>query len=59
MSMNMFGIPHVGPDVCGFFGNKRDDELCGRWTQLATFYPLSRFHYELNSDPNEPFLMEG
>lgn len=58
MNMNMFGVPHVGADICGFFGEKRDDELCARWTQLATFYPLARFHYELNSDANEPYLME-
>lgn len=31
MNMNMYGIPHVGADVCGFFGEKRDDEMCGRW----------------------------
>lgn len=31
MNMNMFGIPHVGADVCGFFGEKKDDEMCGRW----------------------------
>jgi alpha-glucosidase (family GH31 glycosyl hydrolase) len=31
MNMNMFGIPHVGADVCGFFGEKRDDEMCLRW----------------------------
>jgi alpha-glucosidase len=31
MNMNMFGIPHSGADVCGFFGEKRDDEMCARW----------------------------
>ncbi len=40
--MNMFGIPHVGADVCGFKGSKRDDEMCARWIQLASFYPLAR-----------------
>lgn len=30
MNMNMFGIPHSGADVCGFYGT-RDDELCNRW----------------------------
>lgn len=44
MNMNMFGIPHVGADVCGFFGELKDDEMCGRWIQLATFYPLARTH---------------
>ena len=31
MSFNMFGIPHVGADVCGYVGKKRDDEMCARW----------------------------
>lgn len=43
-NMNMFGIPHTGADVCGFQG-KKDDEMCGRWTQLSTFYPFARNHY--------------
>lgn len=59
MNMNMFGIVQVGADVCGFFGTKRNDEMCARWAQLATFYPLARFHYVDNSDPNEPYLMTG
>jgi alpha-glucosidase (family GH31 glycosyl hydrolase) len=25
MNMNMFGIPQAGADVCGFFGDKKDD----------------------------------
>jgi alpha-glucosidase (family GH31 glycosyl hydrolase) len=44
MNMNMFGIPHTGADVCGFFGEKKDEEMCLRWIQLATFYPVARFH---------------
>jgi len=47
MNMNMFGIPHVGADVCGFFGQTRDDDMCSRWIQLATFYPLARAHQNL------------
>jgi alpha-glucosidase len=31
MNMNMFGIPHAGADVCGFFGKDRDSEMCARW----------------------------
>jgi alpha-glucosidase len=31
MNMNMFGVPHSGADVCGYFGEMRDDEMCGRW----------------------------
>ena len=45
MNMNMFGIPMVGADVCGFFGQQMDQEMCARWIQLATFYPFARGHY--------------
>ena len=31
MNMNMFGIPHTGADVCGFFGEHIDQEMCARW----------------------------
>ena len=36
MNMNMFGIPMVGPDVCGFFAmnnitEEENKEICGRW----------------------------
>jgi alpha-glucosidase (family GH31 glycosyl hydrolase) len=44
MNMQMFGIPLVGPDTCGFFGEPDQNELCGRWVQLATFYPFARQH---------------
>jgi alpha-glucosidase (family GH31 glycosyl hydrolase) len=70
-NMNMFGVPHAGADVCGFFGNK-DDEMCGRWTQLATFYPFARNHYNLTNcvgvaegtpcppaTPSEPYTLSA
>ena len=57
MNMNMFGIPHVGADICGFFGDVRDDPLCAKWAQLGTYYPFARFHYDTNSPNNEPYLM--
>jgi alpha-glucosidase (family GH31 glycosyl hydrolase) len=31
MNMNMFGIPHVGADIGGFFGNFTDDVLNAKW----------------------------
>lgn len=62
--MNMFGIPHVGADVCGFFGEKRDDEMCARWIQLATFYPFARAHQNLTwkggeSERSEPYTLNS
>ena len=33
MNFNMFGIPLVGPDTCGFFGQNVTvtQKLCTRW----------------------------
>lgn len=60
MDMNMFGIPMVGANICGFFNSddtKIDlDELCGRWHQLAAFYPLAQNHYnKTGATPHEAY----
>lgn len=46
MDFNMFGIPLVGADVCGFYENF-DQEMCARWMQLSAFYPFARNNYNL------------
>jgi alpha-glucosidase (family GH31 glycosyl hydrolase) len=48
MNFNMFGIPFTGADVCGAEAASEDQpveeqqEICARWYQLSTFYPLAR-----------------
>ena len=60
MNFNMFGIPLVGPDTCGFFGHEGQDEICGRWIQLAQFFPFARQHRDISGGgpPNEPYNLQ-
>ena len=41
LSLSVAGIPFVGADVGGFFGNP-DPALLVRWYQAAAFHPFLR-----------------
>jgi len=53
-NFQIFGIPFVGADICGFMGDT-NAELCARWTQVGALYPFARNHHELETRHQEPW----
>lgn len=57
LSSNVAGMPFIGADVAGFYGNP-DVELVVRWYQAGLWYPFFRAHAHLDSARREPYLFE-
>lgn len=58
LQFQIFQIPFVGADTCGFNGNS-DEELCNRWMQLSAFMPFYRNHNIKGAISQEPYRWDS
>ena len=57
LGMSLSGMPNIGHDVGGFYGEKPSPELFVRWLQCGIFHPRFTIHsYNTDGTVNEPWM---
>lgn len=56
LSLSLAGMPFVGADVGGFFGDP-EPELLARWYQVGALQPFFRAHAHIDTKRREPWLL--
>ena len=55
INFGAFGIPNVGPLLCGYIPQTRNEELCARYFQLAVISPLAIMSNDLDTIDFQPY----
>ena len=55
LTASVSGLPFIGADVGGFFGNP-DAELMTQWMQAGAYHPFFRAHAHHDSKRREPWV---
>jgi len=55
LRLGIAGVPFVGADIPGFYGNATD-EIFVMFYQLGAFYPFMRGHSHIEAQHREPYL---
>jgi len=55
INFGAYGIPNVGPSICGYKPETADEELCARYFQLAVVSPLAIMNNGLENLDFQPF----
>ncbi|EPQ32053.1 uncharacterized protein PFL1_00251 [Pseudozyma flocculosa PF-1] len=58
LQFQIFGMPMVGADICGFNRNT-DEELCNRWMMLGAWSPFMRNHNTQGAISQEPYRWDS